>query len=113
MSSCICSGPRSAGSTTSRRCGGRSSAKPAARRAEPREARALMRLLIVAVGRVKAGPLADLQTEYLNGVTWPIAGKELEGRRALPAAGRRAGEGELLLAALPEDAVVVALDERG
>jgi 23S rRNA (pseudouridine1915-N3)-methyltransferase len=72
-----------------------------------------VRLLIVAVGRVKAGPFADLQSEYLKRLSWPIAVKEVEERRALPAAERKAREGELLLAALPEDAVVVALDERG
>ncbi len=72
-----------------------------------------MRLLIAAVGRIKAGPLADLQSEYVKRLGGSIAIKEVEERRALPAEQRRARESDLLLATLPEDAVVVALDERG
>jgi len=72
-----------------------------------------VRLLIAAVGRIKAGPLAELQSEYVKRLGGSIAIKEVEERRALPPGKRKAREGELLLAALPEDAVVVALDERG
>ena len=72
-----------------------------------------MRLLIVAVGRLKTGPLADLQSHYAQRLTWPLAIKEVEERRALPADAKKAREGELLLAALPKDALLVALDERG
>jgi 23S rRNA (pseudouridine1915-N3)-methyltransferase len=72
-----------------------------------------VRLLIVAVGRLKTGPLADLQSHYAKRLTWPLAIKEVEERRPLPADARMAREGELLLAALPKDAVLVALDERG
>ena len=70
-----------------------------------------MRLLIVAVGRLKTGPLADLQSHYAGRLTWPLAIKEVEERRALPADAKKAREGELLLAPLPKDAVLVALDE--
>ena len=72
-----------------------------------------MRLLVAAVGRIKAGPLADLQSEYVKRLGGSIAIKEVEERRALPPAERKARESELLLAALPKEAVVVALDERG
>jgi 23S rRNA (pseudouridine1915-N3)-methyltransferase len=72
-----------------------------------------LRLLIAAVGRIKAGPLAELQSEYLKRLTGSIAIKEVEERRAVPPMKRKAREGELLLAALPADALVVALDERG
>lgn len=72
-----------------------------------------MRLLIAAVGRIKAGPLADLQSEYLKRLSGPIEIKEVEERRALSPPERKAREGQLLLAALPEGALVVALDERG
>jgi len=72
-----------------------------------------VRLLIVAVGRLKTGALADLQSHYAGRLTWPLAIKEVEERRALPADAKKAREGELLLAALPKDAVLVALDERG
>jgi len=72
-----------------------------------------VRLLVAAVGRIKAGPLADLQSEYVKRLGGSIAIKEVEERRALPPAERKARESELLLAALPREAVVVALDERG
>jgi len=72
-----------------------------------------VRLLIVAVGRLKTGPLADLQSLYAQRLTWPLAIKEVEERRPLPVDARMVREGELLLAAIPKDAVLVALDERG
>ena len=72
-----------------------------------------MQLLIAAVGRIKAGPLADLQSEYVKRLGGSIAIKEVEERRALPSEQRKAREGKLLLSALPEDAFVVALDECG
>lgn len=72
-----------------------------------------MRLLILAVGRLKSGPQAALQSHYAGRLTWPLEIREVEERRALPDRERKAREGEKLLAALPEDAVLVALDERG
>ncbi len=72
-----------------------------------------MRLLILAVGRLKSGPLAELQAHYAERIAWPLAIRELEERRAVPAAERKTREGRLLLDALPEAAVLVALDQRG
>lgn len=72
-----------------------------------------MRVLIAAIGRAKAGPHLDLQRLYAGRLTAPLDIKEVEERRKLPALGRRAREGELLLACLPERAVIIALDERG
>ena len=72
-----------------------------------------MRLLILAVGRMRAGPLADLQNHYAKRLNWPLAIREVEERRALPAKERVAREGELLLEALAPDAFPVALDARG
>ena len=72
-----------------------------------------MRLLIAAVGRVKSGALADLQSEYLKRLSGSIGITEVEERRTLSPTERKAREAELLLAALPEDALIVALDERG
>jgi 23S rRNA (pseudouridine1915-N3)-methyltransferase len=70
-------------------------------------------VLIIAVGRIKSGPHLDLQRFYAERLTSPLEIKEVEERRRLPAPARQTSEGELLLAALPERAVVVALDERG
>ena len=72
-----------------------------------------MRLLIAAVGRVRAGPLADLQSEYLKRLGPSISIKEVEERRPSSASERKVREAELLLAAVPDDALLVALDERG
>jgi len=72
-----------------------------------------LRLLIVAVGRTKSGPHLELQRFYAERLTCPLEVKEVEERRKLPAPARRASEGELLLAALPDRAFVIALDERG
>jgi 23S rRNA (pseudouridine1915-N3)-methyltransferase len=72
-----------------------------------------LRLLIVAVGRLKSGPHLALQRLYAERLTCPLEIKEVEERRKLPVPARQASEGELLLAALPDRAFVVALDERG
>lgn len=72
-----------------------------------------MRVVIAAVGRARAGPARDLFDHYARRINWPIALREVEERRPLPPEGLRAREAELLLAALPEGARVVALDERG
>ena len=72
-----------------------------------------MRLLILAVGRSKSSPHRDLQAHYAERITWPLEIREVEERRTFSAPERKAREGELLLAALPDESVLVALDERG
>lgn len=72
-----------------------------------------MRILIAAVGRARAGPHLELQRLYAERLTWPLDIREVEERRKLSAPERKTREGELLLAALPDRALVVALDERG
>lgn len=72
-----------------------------------------MRITIVAVGRHKAGPLKSLQHFYAERIRWPLTIREIEERRKLSPAELRTREGELILAALPKDAVLVALDGRG
>ena len=74
-----------------------------------------MQVTIIAVGRAKAGPERDLFRHYAARLRPPLALKEVEDRRAAtaPADVRRRREADLLLGAIPEGAVVVALDERG
>jgi len=72
-----------------------------------------MRLHIVAVGKLKAGPHAALARHYADRLAWPLAIREVEEKRPLPASERREREGALLLAAAPLGAVLIALDERG
>jgi 23S rRNA (pseudouridine1915-N3)-methyltransferase len=72
-----------------------------------------MRITIVAVGRHKAGPLKSLQEFYAGRIRWPLTIREVEERRKLPPADLKVREGELILAALPKETVLVALDGRG
>jgi 23S rRNA (pseudouridine1915-N3)-methyltransferase len=72
-----------------------------------------MRIWLAAIGRAKAGPEQDLFTQYARRLTPPLTLKEAEEKRPLPVPERMAREAELLLAAIPQGAVVVALDERG
>lgn len=72
-----------------------------------------MRLHIVAVGKLKAGPHLALARHYADRLAWPLAIREVEEKRPLPAAELKEREGALLLAAVPAGAVLVALDEHG
>jgi len=76
-----------------------------------------MRVTILAVGRLRAGPEASLVADYLARFDrtgrplglGPAQVVEVEDRRG----GGPAGEAPLLAAALPRGAHLVALDERG
>lgn len=80
-----------------------------------------MRLLLLSVGRLKAGPERDLAARYekraaagaraarLTG----FEAREIDESRAREADRRKAEEGRALLALTPPGAVLVALDERG
>ncbi len=72
-----------------------------------------MRLAILAVGRAKAGPERELYRHYAERLTWPLTLSEVEEKRRLSAAEMKKSEGKLLLAALPKDAALWALDPRG
>ena len=72
-----------------------------------------MRVLLAAVGKAKAGPEFDLFHQYLRRLTPPLTLREVEEKRPLAGPQLKAREAELLLACVPEGAVVVALDERG
>lgn len=79
-----------------------------------------MRIVIAAVGRMKAGPERELVARYLDraaggGKPLALTGfdvTELSESRASSPASRKADEAKALRTALP-DGVVVALDERG
>lgn len=72
-----------------------------------------MRITLAAVGRMKAGPLRDLYQDYAKRLRWPLVLHEIEERKALPAGELKRREGERLLAALPDGARLLALDQRG
>jgi 23S rRNA (pseudouridine1915-N3)-methyltransferase len=73
-----------------------------------------IRLRIVAIGRLRPGPLKELAARYAVRLNPPPEILELELKQRLPpAALTRAREAALLLAAVPAAACLVALDERG
>ncbi len=72
-----------------------------------------MRLRLIAVGRLKPGPLKELERHYAARIRWPLEIREVEERRKLPPAALKEREAILLLAELPAGAVAVALDRRG
>lgn len=72
-----------------------------------------MRVVVLAVGRLKAGPLSSLFDDYLRRLPWRVELIEVEERRPLGAEERRRREAELLSAKLPEKSVLVALDGGG
>lgn len=72
-----------------------------------------MDISILAVGRLKAGPETALIADYAKRLPWPVQIIEVEERRPITGPKRQAREADLLLAAIPAKAWVVALDERG
>ena len=72
-----------------------------------------MRISIIAVGRRKAGPEQDLFDQYKARLPWPLDLKLVEEKKPLSGAKLKQSEARMLLAAVPEGATVVALDERG
>ncbi|HYD99805.1 MAG TPA: 23S rRNA (pseudouridine(1915)-N(3))-methyltransferase RlmH [Alphaproteobacteria bacterium] len=72
-----------------------------------------MRLWLAAVGRLKGGPEAALVEDYARRLTWPLTVREVEVKEALSGDALKRREAALLRAALPEGAVLAALDERG
>jgi 23S rRNA (pseudouridine1915-N3)-methyltransferase len=75
-----------------------------------------LRILLLAVGKAKAGPARDLFEDYANRLRPPLELIEVEERRRLGAGEMKRREAELLRAALARrlaKPVSVALDERG
>ncbi len=72
-----------------------------------------MRLWLAAVGRSRGGPARDLFDEYVGRLSWPFTLREVEMKKRLTSDELKRQEADLLLAAIPAGAVVVALDERG
>jgi len=72
-----------------------------------------VKLTIACIGRAARGPERDLYDHYANRIRWPLALRELEEKKKLPPAELVRREGELLLGAVPDKSVLVALDRRG
>ncbi len=72
-----------------------------------------MNIVVAAVGRAKPGPERDLFAAYIARLPWRVDLKEIEIKKKTTVDARRRLEAEALLAAVPEGATIVALDERG
>lgn len=77
-----------------------------------------MRIAIIAVGRARAGPLVELFQDYADRlaatrVFGAVGLHEVEERRKLSTAELKAREANLLRAAVPKGALIVALDAAG
>ena len=76
-----------------------------------------MRLLIVAVGRLKSGPEADLTADYLTRAANMSRGMGFRGVELIEVEGRPPGgprpEAHAILTASPDEGATVLLDERG
>jgi len=72
-----------------------------------------VRLLILAVGRLKAGPERALFEHYAGRIRPPLEVVELEARRAASADERIRLEAELIAAAVPAGGRLIALDAAG
>jgi 23S rRNA (pseudouridine1915-N3)-methyltransferase len=72
-----------------------------------------MRITIASIGRDRSGPARALCKDYARRCAWQVELIEVALRTALPPERRLEEEAERLLRALPADAVIVALDERG
>jgi 23S rRNA (pseudouridine1915-N3)-methyltransferase len=72
-----------------------------------------VQIVVAAVGKAKAGAERELFDSYTARLPWRVALKEIELKKELAVDVRKTREGEALMAAVPEGARIVALDERG
>jgi len=76
-----------------------------------------VRLVIATAGRWKAGrktsPERGLYEHYAKRITYPLELREIEEKKKLKPAALKAREAELLLAQVPDGAVIVAMHEGG
>lgn len=72
-----------------------------------------MKLTIACIGRAGRGPERALYEHYAGRIRWPLELRELVEKRPLPSAQLVQREGELLLHAVRDTAMLVALDRRG
>jgi 23S rRNA (pseudouridine1915-N3)-methyltransferase len=74
-------------------------------------------MTLIAVGRMKSGPVRDLYDHYVgrlgHGPLGPLALKEIEERRSLSPEELKRREADRLLGAVPKGARLIALDEAG
>jgi 23S rRNA (pseudouridine1915-N3)-methyltransferase len=72
-----------------------------------------LKLTLACIGRAGRGPERDLYEHYAGRIRWPLTLRELEEKKKLPPAELVRREGELLLGAVSDRSVLIALDRRG
>lgn len=72
-----------------------------------------MKIILLCVGTLKAGPEKDLLEQYRARLTLPFEMREVNCRKVGTPEQVKDWEGELLLQALDSDSIVIGLDERG
>lgn len=72
-----------------------------------------MRVLVLAVGKIKPGAELEVFTQYAQRLPWTVDVKEVAQSKDPSADVRKSREAESLLSAVPEGSVIVALDEHG
>jgi 23S rRNA (pseudouridine1915-N3)-methyltransferase len=68
---------------------------------------------LLVVGRLRSGPLKELQAFYASRIVPAPAIVEIEEKRAFPPGPQKAREGKLILGALPSGTPLIALDAGG
>ena len=72
-----------------------------------------MRITISAVGRARGDPVAEICQTYQKRLPWSVTVREVEVRKKLSGEKLALAEAELLRAAVPDRATVIALDGNG
>lgn len=72
-----------------------------------------MRLVLLCVGSLKAGPEKNLLDQYRVRLAWPFEVREVVCRKKGVSEQVKSWEGDLLLQAMEPDTVALGLDERG
>jgi 23S rRNA (pseudouridine1915-N3)-methyltransferase len=72
-----------------------------------------MRVAVLAIGRARNDPAKQIYDIYMERLPWPHELKELQENKPLPQAKRKECEAEMLLRAVPDGAIIIALDGGG
>lgn len=72
-----------------------------------------MKIILLCVGAIKAGPEKDLLDQYRARLGWSFEMREVNCRKIGSSDQIKTWEGELLLQAIDPDSLVIGLDERG
>lgn len=72
-----------------------------------------MRIAVFAIGKGRGNPAMRIFDDFMQRLPWPYELKELQEKRPLETVQLKAREAELLLGAIPERAITVALDGGG